>query len=103
MKERGLDEKWKENVPKIGYKKQDFIEDYQDWTEGDIVFANATCFEPDMLEKVSLIADLHFTKGQVFMITTKELDVPKEKFDVEGPFMKKMSWGNTQIRAYIRK
>ena len=67
------------------------------------MFANATCFEPDMLEKVSLITDINFKKGQVFIITTKELDVSKEKFDVAGPFHKEMSWGNTQLRAYIRK
>lgn len=87
VKERGLDENWDKNdSPIVKFEKQDFIEDYQDWAEGDIIFANATCFEPDMLEKVSLIVDLHFTKGQVFILTTKELDLKEEKFHIEGPF-----------------
>ena len=68
-----------------------------------MIFANATCFEPEMLEAVAKIADQNFRQGQVFLITTKELDLSTEKFHVEGPFTKRMSWGVTQMRAYIRK
>ena len=104
VKNRGLNESWEKNdCPIVNFKKQDFIEDYQEWAESDLIFANATCFEPDMLEKVSLIADLHFKKGQVFIITTKCLDLSEDKFHIEGPFQKSMSWGTTELRAYIRK
>ena len=103
VKERGLDDQWEQNAPIVKYVKQDFIKDYQEWAEGDLIFANATCFEPEMLEAVSNIADENFKPGQVFLITTNELELSGEKFHKEGPFNKQMSWGNTQLRAYIRK
>ena len=56
-----------------------------------------------MLEAVTKIAEQNFKQGQVFLITTNELQLSGEKFHKEGPFSKEMSWGNTQLRAYIRK
>lgn len=67
------------------------------------MFANATCFEPEMLDQVSLLLRSRFEPGQVFILTTKELDVPDDDFIKVGPVIRQMSWGETQLRAYIRK
>ena len=60
-----------------------------------MIFANATCFEPDMLEKVSAFLRIRFEPGQVFILTTKELDVSDEDFIKVGPLVRRMSWGET--------
>ena len=73
-------------------------------TKGDVTFANATCFEPFMIDQVTLLLIEHFKPGQVFILTTKELlNLPEEDFTLVGPFLRQMSWGETTIRAYIRK
>ena len=84
------------NCPEISYVKDDFIENYEQWvSQASIIFANATCFEPDMLEKVSTFLRIRFEPGQVFILTTKELDVPDEDFIKVGPLVRRMSWGET--------
>ena len=41
------------NCPALSYVKDDFIHNYEDWvSNANVVFTNATCFEPDMLEQV---------------------------------------------------
>ena len=91
-------------MPALSYVKDDFIHNYEDWvSNASVVFANATCFEPDMLFKVCLLLKTRFEKGQVFVLTTKTLDVPEADFTCVGPITRRMSWGETSLRAYIKK
>ena len=68
-----------------------------------MVFANATCFEPEMVEQVERVLRARFEPGQVFVLTTKALDLDEADFTLVGPFSRRMSWGNTLLRAYIKK
>ena len=39
------------NCPTVNYVKDDFLHNYEQWvSNASVIFANATCFEPDMLE-----------------------------------------------------
>ena len=39
------------NCAELTFLKDDFIRNYEEWvSRASVVFANATCFEPDMLE-----------------------------------------------------
>ena len=40
-------------------------------TEADVIFANATCFEPDMVIKISKILSEKLKSGAVVILTTK--------------------------------
>ena len=44
-------------------------------TNSSVVFANATCFEPEMLDTLAMLLRIRFVKGQVLILTTKELEV----------------------------
>ena len=72
-------------------------------SRADIVFANATCFEPEMLEDVERLMKTRFRPGQVFMLTTFVLDLPKDDFELVGPLVRQMTWGDSKLRAYIKK
>ena len=72
-------------------------------SRADIVFANATCFEPEMLEDVERLMKTRFRPGQVFMLTSKELELSEDDFQLVGPFVRQMTWGETKLRAYIKK
>lgn len=52
------------NCPELSYIKDDFIVNNEDWvSNANVVFANATCFEPDMLETIAMLLRVRFTPG----------------------------------------
>jgi hypothetical protein len=86
--------------------KEDFIANYRSWADFDFVFANATCFTPEMVEKVQeLIATKQVVKksGDIFVLTTKELQLSEEEFERIGPLKKCMSWGGASVYGYRRR
>ena len=45
-----------EACPVVEYVKDDFMENSSQWVDNAaVVFANATCFEPWMLDKVTML------------------------------------------------
>ena len=86
------------------FKQDDFLKN-SSWVEdADVVFANATCFEPDMVKQISKILADNLKQGGVVIVTTKSLDKDSENcFTKIGPFKKSMSWGSATVTAYIKK
>ena len=92
------------NVPALRYEQDDFLIHHEEWvSKADIVFANATCFEPEMVHQVEELMKTRFRSGQVFMLTTKDLNLPESDFTMVGPLTRMMTWGETKLRAYVKK
>ena len=54
--------------------KDDFIT-HTEWAiDADVIFANATCFEPHMVSSISKTMVEHLRAGTVVIITTKTLE-----------------------------
>lgn len=77
-----------ETLPELEFKQDDFLVN-SDWaTEADVVFANATCFEPEMVKTISKILAEKLKKGGVAILTTKSLEFEGDVFKKIGPFKK---------------
>lgn len=75
------------------------ILDY-DWSDGDIVFANSTCFSDKLFDEVSQIA-CKLKAGTIMITFTRSL--PLESFDVLDCSQYKMSWGLATVYIHRRK
>ncbi|KAJ8602569.1 hypothetical protein CTAYLR_008762 [Chrysophaeum taylorii] len=70
-----------------------------DWTDGDVVFANSTCFDTAMRVAVSACA-LRLRKGAFFVSSTR-LFLPEHDFQTLSADLVSMSWG--QATVFIQK
>lgn len=70
-----------------------------DWTVGDVVFANSTCFSDDMM---TLLADMgsSMKKGAFFVTFTTKLK--EDIFKVVEEMRMKMSWGEADVFVHVR-
>ena len=67
-----------------------------DWSDGDLLFANSTCFDPALMEKIADAA-LRCKKG-TFMITfTKALPNKDGVWKVHEGRSYPMSWGPATV------
>ena len=70
----------------------------KDWRDGDIVFANSTCYDDELMGKIGVIA-IGMKKGAFFVSFTKRL--PCTDFVVVEHSMERMSWGEATV--YIQQ
>lgn len=70
-----------------------------DWSDGDVVFANSTCFEDDLMEELSAKAEL-LKEGSVVITFTTGLDSPC--FEVLEEAHYTMSWGAATVFIHLR-
>ncbi|CAN0457728.1 unnamed protein product, partial [Laminaria digitata] len=61
-----------------------------DWSDGDCIFANSTCFPPDLMAALARQAE-ELKPGSVVVTFTKGLESPC--FEVENKKRFEMSWG----------
>jgi hypothetical protein len=61
-----------------------------DWSDGDVVFANSTCFDDNLMLKMSKMAET-LKPGAIFVTFTKGLS--SKAFEVLERKRYKMSWG----------
>ena len=64
--------------------------EYFDWTNGDIVFANSTCFSFDLMQKISKMAE-KMKSGTIFISLTSSLS--SSCFKIVYEYTLPMSWG----------
>ena len=76
----------------INTESKDAIE--EDWTDGDIVFANSTCYDDELMLKISNAA-VGMRKGTFFISFTKRLPAPD--FKVLEAELHPQSWGAATI------
>ena len=87
----------------LDFVKDDFMANSAWASEADIVFANATCFEKDMVGTISSILNKQLKKGAVVILSSKSLEYDDEQmYTVEGPYQKLMSWGEAKVTVYIK-
>jgi len=70
----------------------------KDWSDGDVVFANSTCFDDRLMAKVADKAAA-LKKGAFFITLTKRL--PSSHFEVLENELYQMSWGGATV--YIQQ
>jgi hypothetical protein len=70
-----------------------------DWTNGDLVFANSTCFDDGLMEKMSKMAE-GMAPGSIFVTFTKGLN--SSCFEVLERKRYKMSWGPATVFIHRR-
>ncbi len=73
----------------------DFLDmSVKDWRNADIVFANSTCYEDDLMKRIAKVA-VGMKKGSFFVSLTRKL--PVDDFVVLEYDMHRMSWGEATI------
>jgi hypothetical protein len=68
----------------------------RDWRDGDLVFANSTCYDDELMANIADLA-LGMKKGSFFVSFTKRL--ASTDFQIVDHEMYKMSWG--EVTVYI--
>jgi hypothetical protein len=73
----------------------DFLDlSIKDWTDADIIFANSTCYDDDLMIKIAMTA-VKMKKGSFFVSLTRR--IPVVDFVVLEYEMQRMSWGEATI------
>jgi hypothetical protein len=70
-----------------------------DWSDGDVVFANSTCFDDALMADMSRVAE-RLKPGAFFVTFTKGLT--SKKFEVLERKRYKMSWGPATVYIHRR-
>ena len=78
--------------------KGSFVE--YDWSDGDVVFANSTCFDDDLMTALSRKAEA-LKPGAIVVTFTKGL-APARCFELLEKKRQKMSWGPATVYIHRR-
>jgi len=74
--------------------------EYLDWTKADIVFANSTCFDADLMRR---IADCASSMRPGTRLVTLTCELSSDHFELQQKHIFSMSWGAATCFIYIRK
>ena len=83
-----------QSVPMIEFIHSDFFK--ADWSDASLIFANSTCFDHEMMERIGQIQLKPGTLGISFTKT-----IPGENWIVLESIKKNMSWGEATV--YIQR
>mmetsp|Transcript_13942 Transcript_13942/g.20854 ORF Transcript_13942/g.20854 Transcript_13942/m.20854 type:complete len:272 (+) Transcript_13942:85-900(+) len=79
----------------VDMKHGDILDmEFKDWRDGDVVFANSTCFDDSLMHKIAALA-VGMRKGSFFITFTKSL--PIADFEVLEYELYDMSWGGATV------
>jgi SAM-dependent methyltransferase len=80
----------------------DFLEEpwVAAWTSADIVFANSTCFDDDLMRRIAVLAD-RMKPGARMITFTRHL--PSDAFEIIDRVNLGMSWGAATCYVHVRK
>jgi hypothetical protein len=87
-----------ETTPELEILNGDFLK--HDWSCASLVFANSTCFSPELMKSLSSKAD-ELKKGTFFVTFTKKLPDLSDKWETCDGFRRLMSWGIATV--YIHR
>jgi SAM-dependent methyltransferase len=71
-----------------------------DWSSGDLVFANSTCFSKDLMQNISAQAE-KLAPGAILICFTKP--IASNCFELLHKRSYKMSWGPASVYTYRRR
>ncbi|GIW65612.1 MAG: methyltransferase [Candidatus Parcubacteria bacterium] len=72
-----------------------------DFSDGDLVFVNSTCFNDEQLERIVNMS-LELKKGSRLIILTKKIN-DNSNFEMINEGLYPFSWGSATVRIYQRK
>ena len=90
-------------VPKFTFNQNielvcgDFLS--MDWSDASFLFANSTCFSPDLMQSLSKKAE-ELPIGAIFITFTKKLPYLPENWEVNNGFRRLMSWGIATVYVH---
>lgn len=70
-----------------------------DWREASFIFANSTCFSPELMQSLSKKAE-ELPVGAVVITFTKRLPQLPDNWDVNSGFRRLMSWGIATVYVH---
>jgi len=85
-------------IPEFEIVCGDFIQ--YDWSDASFIFANSTCFTPELMTALSQKAE-ELKPGTFFITFTKRLPNLSNNWELRDGFRRLMSWGIATI--YIHK
>ena len=74
------------------------LEDF-DWSDGDVVFANSTCFDDSLMKSIGRLAE-KLRPGAVLITFTKGIE--SDKFELMDRKRYRMSWGPATVFVHRR-
>jgi hypothetical protein len=110
-----IKEKFDENLKIFREENQDIVPSFtnegniellcgdflnMDWKEASFLFANSTCFSPDLMQSLSKKTE-ELPVGSVFITFTKRLPQLPDNWEVNSGFRRLMSWGIATV--YIHR
>ena len=84
--------------PQLELYNGDFL--LHSWDNASFIFANSTCFSPELMNSISKKAD-EVKVGTVIVTFTKRLPNLSEAWEIKDGFRRLMSWGIATI--YIHR
>jgi len=70
-----------------------------DWKNASFIFANSTCFSPELMQSLSKKAE-ELPVGAVFITFTKRLPMLPDNWEVNSGFRRLMSWGIATVYVH---
>jgi len=70
-----------------------------DWREASFIFANSTCFSPELMQNLSKKVQ-ELPVGAVFITFTKRLPMLPSNWEVNSGFRRLMSWGIATVYVH---
>lgn len=110
-----IKEKFDENIKDFSEENPQLVPDFtndrnielicgdflsMDWSDSSFLFANSTCFSPDLMQSLSKKAE-ELPVGALFVTFTKRLPLLPENWEVHSGFRRLMSWGIATV--YIHR
>jgi hypothetical protein len=86
-----------ETTPILEVINGDFLK--YDWSGANLIFANSTCFSPELMKSLSTKAD-ELKKGAFFVTFTKKLPELSDKWEICDGFRRLMSWGIATVYVH---
>ncbi len=85
----------------IEFIQGDFFK--QNWENANIMFANSTCFSPEMMKKIAEKANKECKSGTIIITFTKNLNKLNSNWETKKGFRRLMTWGIATIYIHKRK
>lgn len=88
------------SLPELDFVNADFL--LKDWTDASFIFANSTCFSPELMQNLSKKAE-ELKAGTFFVTFTKKLPNLSENWEIREGFRRLMSWGIATVYVHRKK
>lgn len=85
----------------IDFYNGDFLR--QKWSDASVIFANSTCFNQDLMNKIGIKARKECKVDTIIITISKKLSSLNGDWESKEGFKRLMSWGVGTVYIYIRR